>query len=62
MREALSVTPGIDFYTPGFPGIQPNDLYMTIPRNQGEVISHIVEEIDPEATLFMTPVHGSSDD
>jgi uncharacterized membrane-anchored protein YitT (DUF2179 family) len=62
VKQALSSTPGIDFYTPRFPGIQPNELYMTVPRNQGDAVTHIVGEIDPEATLFMAPVRSSSEE
>lgn len=60
VKQALGAAPGIDFYTPAFPGLQPHDLYLTIPKNQEQAIIQIVERIDQDATLNFTPVHGKS--
>ncbi|MDF2923968.1 MAG: rane protein [Paenibacillaceae bacterium] len=59
VKQAISSTPGIDFYTPNFEGVQPNSLFFTVPKTQGDAVMQIIEKIDPEATMHMTPVNSA---
>ncbi len=51
IRKALAGTPGIGFMEPVHAATKPNELYLTIPKRQGEAVLHIVEQVDPKATM-----------
>lgn len=61
LRRKLEDMPGVAFYTASNPNLGTEDLYLTVPRAQGEALSGIVSQVDPEATLWITPVHSLRD-
>lgn len=61
VREALAQTPGIGFYSPAHPGAGPHDLYLTVPKQQGEAVLHIVGQVDPKAEMGVSPIQDIAD-
>ncbi|RAU96153.1 YitT family protein [Paenibacillus sp. YN15] len=61
VRKALAETPGIGFLNPIHAAARPNELYLTIPKRQGEAVLHIVEQVDPKATMGVSPIQDMSE-
>lgn len=61
LRQALAETPGIGFLDPVHAAAKPNELHLTIPKRQGDAVLHIVEQVDPKATMGVSSIQNMAE-